>query len=91
MQSFFRQSLSLHKALQHEEIPYTGAKSKLSRELCLVTGKFFQKFAKNNTKGLTFVLYSAKIRLVLGKYLKNLNKEVTTNQAAKSETTRNKK
>ena len=53
--------------------------------------KLFRKFVKNNTKGLTFVLYSAKIRLVLGKYLKNLNKEVATNQAAKSETTRNKK
>jgi len=77
--------------LRHEEIPYTGAESKLSRELRLVITKFFQKFAKNNTKGLTFVLYSAKIRPVLGGYLKNLDKEVATNQAAKSETTRNKK
>jgi len=77
--------------LQHEEIPYAGAESKLSRELCLVITKFLKKFAKNDTKGLIFVLYSVKIRLVLGKYLKNLNKEVTTNQAAKSETTRNKK
>jgi len=77
--------------LQHEEIPYAGAESKLSRELCLVITKFFQKFAKNDTKGLTFVLYFVKIRLVLGKYLKNLNKEVTINETMKPETTRNKK